>query len=339
MSNALTTAPGGPAAGATPRDGGNSGKAAARKRRPRAGDAARAGGAALYRRWWVPLLWVAPAVVAVVTFGIYPFLNTILLSFTNAKPMGGAVRFVGWDNYATLLTDSAFWQSTANSLLYLVCVVPLMMLLPLLLAVLVSKQVRGIGFFRSAYYLPAVCSTVVVGLAWQMLLASDGQINTILTQLRVVQEALPFLSDRWLILFSAMVLTLWKGLGYYMVLYMAALANVEPALHEAAQTDGAGALRRFWHITLPGVRVMMYLVGVLSAIGALRVFTEIYVLGGDKGGPGGLSATLPFYIRSVGLDPLAGNLGVGGAASVALFLLTFGFILLSQKLSAKSEES
>lgn len=297
------------------------------------------GGAALYRKWWVPLLWVAPATIAVVTFGIYPFINTIILSFTNAKPMGGSVAFVGFDNYINLFTDPAFWQSTGNSLLYLVCVVPLMMILPLLLAVLVSKPLRGIGFFRSAYYLPAVCSTVVVGMAWQMLLASDGQVNTLLTKLHVVQEALPFLSDRWLILFSAMVLTVWKGLGYYMVLYMAALANVEPALHEAAQTDGAGAIRRFWHITIPGVRVMMYLVGVLAAIGSLRVFTEIFILGGAKGGPGGLSATLPFYIRSVGLDPLSGSLGLGGAASVALFLLTFGFILLSQKLSSKSEES
>ncbi|MFJ8111305.1 carbohydrate ABC transporter permease [Streptomyces sp. NPDC096132] len=296
-----------------------------------------ANGAAMYRRWWLPWLWTAPAIVCAVVFGVFPFLNTVLLSFTDAKPLGGAAGFVGLDNYTRMLDDSDFWLATRNSLLYALIVVPLMVLLPLLLAVLVEKNLPGIGFFRSAFYTPVLASSVVVGLSWQWLLADDGLVNTWLEKAHLIRSAIPFLSDSWLILLSAMGLTLWKGLGWYMVFYLAALGNVPRELHEAASMDGAGAVRRFWHITVPGVRQAMMLVGTLTGIGSLRVFTEIYMLGSSTGGPGGADRTLPFYIKDVGLDPITGNAGYGSAVSVALFLLTLGLTLLAQRLTKEDE--
>ncbi|WTV81109.1 sugar ABC transporter permease [Streptomyces sp. NBC_00028] len=291
----------------------------------------------MYRRWWLPWLWTAPAIVCAVVFGVFPFLNTVLLSFTDAKPLGGAASFVGIDNYTRMLDDSDFWLATRNSVLYAVVVVPLMVLLPLMLAVLVEKNLPGIGFFRSAFYTPVLASSVVVGLSWQWLLADDGLVNTWLEKAHLIRSAIPFLSDSWLILLSAMGLTLWKGLGWYMVFYLAALGNVPKELHEAAQMDGAGAVRRFWHITIPGVRQAMMLVGTLTGIGSLRVFTEIYMLGSSTGGPGGADRTLPFYIRDVGLDPITGNAGYGSAVSVALFALTLGLTLLAQRLTKEDE--
>jgi multiple sugar transport system permease protein len=291
----------------------------------------------MYRRWWLPWLWTAPAIGCAVVFGVFPFLNTVLLSFTNAKPLGGTAGFVGLDNYTRMLQDDDFWLATRNSILYAVIVVPLMVLLPLMLAVLVEKNLPGIGFFRSAFYTPVLASSVVVGLSWQWLLADDGLVNTWLQKAHLIQSAIPFLSDSWLILLSAMGLTLWKGLGWYMVFYLAALGNVPKELHEAAQMDGAGAVRRFWHITIPGVRQAMMLVGTLTGIGSLRVFTEIYMLGSSTGGPGGADRTLPFYIRDVGLDPITGNAGYGSAVSVALFALTLGLTLLAQRLTKEDE--
>jgi multiple sugar transport system permease protein len=291
----------------------------------------------MYRRWWLPWLWTAPAIVCAVVFGVFPFLNTVLLSFTDAKPLGGAAGFVGLDNYTRMLDDSDFWLATRNSVLYALIVVPLMVLLPLMLAVLVEKNLPGIGFFRSAFYTPVLASSVVVGLSWQWLLADDGLVNTWLEKAHLIRDAIPFLSDPWLILLSAMGLTLWKGLGWYMVFYLAALGNVPKELHEAAAMDGAGAIRRFWHITMPGVRQAMMLVGTLTGIGSLRVFTEIYMLGSSTGGPGGADRTLPFYIRDVGLDPITGNAGYGSAVSVALFLLTLGLTLLAQRLTKEDE--
>lgn len=296
-----------------------------------------AGGAAIYRRWWLPWLWMLPAIVGAAAFGVFPFLNTLVLSFTDAKPLGGAAGFVGLDNYTRMLGDSDFWLATRNSVLYAVIVVPLMVLLPLLLAVLVEKNLPGIGFFRSAFYTPVLASSVVVGLSWQWLLADQGLVNTWLEKAHLIREAIPFLSDSWLILLSAMGLTLWKGLGWYMIFYLAALGNVPNELHEAASVDGAGAIRRFWHITVPGVRTSMMLVGTLTGIGSLRVFTEIYMLGGSTGGPGGADRTLPFYIRDVGLDPLSGNAGYGAAVSVALFVLTLGLTLLAQRLTKEDK--
>ncbi|MDX3696665.1 sugar ABC transporter permease [Streptomyces europaeiscabiei] len=296
-----------------------------------------AGGAALYRRWWLPWLWMSPAIIGVTVFGVYPFLNTLLLSFTDAKPLGGAASFVGLDNYTRMLGDSDFWLSTRNSVLYALIVVPLMVLLPLMLAVLVEKNLPGIGFFRSAFYTPVLASSVVVGLSWQWLLSDQGLVNTWLQKAHIIRSAIPFLSDSWLILLCAMGLTLWKGLGWYMIFYLAALGNVPKELHEAAAVDGAGAIRRFWHVTMPGVRTSMMLVGTLTGIGSLRVFTEIYMLGGSTGGPGGADRTLPFYIRDVALDPLTGNAGYGSAVSVALFLLTLGLTLIAQRLTKEDE--
>ncbi|MDQ1049370.1 carbohydrate ABC transporter permease [Streptomyces sp. V4I2] len=301
------------------------------------GPTADAGGAALYRRWWLPWLWMAPAIVGTTVFGVFPFLNTLLVSFTDAKPLGGTYNLVGLDNYTRMFGDSDFWLATRNSVLYAVIVVPLMILLPLLLAILVEKNLPGIGFFRSAFYTPVLASSVVVGLSWQWLLSDQGLANTWLEKAHIIREAIPFLSDSWLILLSAMGLTIWKGLGWYMIFYLAALGNVPKELHEAAAVDGAGSIRRFWHITVPGVRQSMMLVGTLTGIGSLRVFTEIYMLGGSTGGPGGADRTLPFYIRDVGLDPLTGNAGYGAAVSVALFALTLGLTLLAQRLTKEDE--
>ncbi|MBZ3902000.1 MULTISPECIES: carbohydrate ABC transporter permease [Streptomyces] len=301
------------------------------------GPSADAGGAALYRRWWLPWLWMSPAIIGISVFGLYPFLNTLLLSFTDAKPLGGAASFVGLDNYTRMLGDSDFWLATRNSVLYAVIVVPLMVLLPLMLAVLVEKNLPGIGFFRSAFYTPVLASSVVVGLSWQWLLSDQGLVNTWLEKAHIIRSAIPFLSDSWLILLCAMGLTLWKGLGWYMIFYLAALGNVPKELHEAAAVDGAGAIRRFWHVTMPGVRTSMMLVGTLTGIGSLRVFTEIYMLGGATGGPGGADRTLPFYIRDIALDPLTGNAGYGSAVSVALFVLTLGLTLLAQRLTKEDE--
>ncbi|MGP3983103.1 carbohydrate ABC transporter permease [Streptomyces sp. KR80] len=289
----------------------------------------------VHRRWWTPYLFLLPGLAMVLTFSFWPFVNTVILSLTDAQILRGGT-FVGFDNYLRALDDPAFWTAVLNSVLYTVVVVPALVLLPLALAVLVERKIPGIGFFRSAFYTPVIASAVVVGLMWQWLLRSDGLINTVLGRVRIVSEPLPFLTDGTLLLFSAMIVTVWKGLGYYMVFYLAALGNVPPSLHEAAAIDGAGVLRRFLHVTIPSVKPMMLLVGTLSAISALRVFTEVYILGGESGGPGGESRTLPFLVREVGLG-FAGETGYAAAISILLFLLTLVFSLLGHRLSKGDE--
>lgn len=148
-------------------------------------------------------------------------------------------------------------------------------------------------------------------------------------------DPVPFLSNQWLILFCAMIITLWQGLPYYMILYLSALANVDKSLYEAAELDGAGPIRRFLTVTVPGVKVMMFLVATLTTIGCLKIFTEVYLLGGSASP----TKTLTMYIRDRIVDPTFGSLGQGDAASVCLFLITFGFIIASQSLQRKAEDS
>ncbi|MEV7416778.1 sugar ABC transporter permease [Streptomyces sp. NPDC089919] len=291
--------------------------------------------AAVHRRWWVPYLFLAPGLATVALFSLWPFVNTVVLSLTDAQILRGG-RYVGLANYQRALSDPEFWTAAGNSVLYLIVVVPCLVVLPLALAVLVQKEIPGIGFFRSAFYTPVIASTVVVGLIWQWVLRSDGLVNTVFRRLHLITEPVPFLTDGTVLLFSAMLVTVWKGLGYYMVFYLAALGNVPGSLYEAAALDGAGPLRRFLSITVPSVKPMMLLVGTLSAISALRVFTEIYVLGGESGGPGGEARTLPFLIRQVGLG-FAGETGYAAALSLLLFLLTLAFSLLGRRLSKGDE--
>lgn len=289
------------------------------------------------RRWYAPWLFLAPALVLAVTFFILPFANTLVLSFTDASTLGGGV-FTGLENYTRLLDDPAFWLSLRNTALYIVVVVPLLVVLPLLLAVLVQRKVAGIGFFRAVFYSPVVASMVVVGLIWSWLLSSDGLVNSVLRGLRIVAEPLPFLTDTRLLLFSAMAMTVWKGLGYYMVIYLAALANVPQSLLEAADLDGAGPVRRFLYVTVPVIRPTMVLVGTLAAIAAGKVFAEVYTLSAGSGGPGGEARTLVFTIREVGLG-LSGEAGYASAMSIVLFLATLGLSVFVTRLNTREDRA
>ncbi|MEU9982933.1 sugar ABC transporter permease [Streptomyces sp. NPDC050856] len=308
----------------------------ARRAARAAGRAGDTGTGLVHRNWWTPYLFLLPGLGMVALFSLWPFVNTVVLSLTDAQILRGG-GFIGLDNYVRALEDDAFWEALVNSVLYTVVVVPCLVFLPLALAVLVQKRIPGIGFFRSAFYTPVIASAVVVGLIWQWILRSDGLVNTVFLKLRLVSEPVPFLTDSTMLLVSAMIVTVWKGLGYYMVFYLAALGNVPASLYEAAAIDGAGPVRRFFSVTVPTVKPMMLLVGTLSAISALRVFTEIFILGGESGGPGGGARTLPFMIRQVGLG-FAGETGYAAAVSVLLFPMTLVFSLLGRRLS-KGDES
>lgn len=268
-----------------------------------------------------PWVLVLPAVLWLGVFSLWPSINTIILAFTNAQPLGGNVNWVGLDNFSTLTADPQVWAALLNSCIYMVICLPLLTIVPLLLAVLVEKKLPGITFFRTAFYTPVIASAVVVGLIWTWLLDERGAINGMAKSLGFVTQSVPFLTDRWLLLFSAISLTIWKGLGYYMIVYLAALGNVGKDLHEAAALDGAGAVRRFWSVTVPGVRGTMILVGILVCVSALRVFTELFVLTNGTGGPGGKDNSLVMLIQQYARG-FSGNLGYASALSILLFFVT-----------------
>ena len=287
-------------------------------------------------RWFTPWVLTIPALAWLLAFSVWPSINTLRLSFTDAKPLGGTVDFVGFRNYSDLLHDSSVWTALLNSVVYLAICLPLLTVLPLLLAVLVERKLPGIAFFRTAFYVPVIASAVVVGLMWTWLLDDRGLINNLARWLHVVSQPVPFLTDRWLVLISAISLTVWKGLGYYMIVYLAALGNVRQDLHEAAAIDGAGPVRRFLTVTVPGVRGTMFLVAVLVSVAALRVFAELYILTGGKGGPGGKDQSLVMLIQQYA-GGFYGDLGYASALSVLLFVVTLVPMLVLARLNNRGE--
>ncbi|NDL58997.1 ABC transporter permease subunit [Phytoactinopolyspora sp. XMNu-373] len=293
-------------------------------------EAARTGfrsGLRTHQRWYVPWLFLAAGLAVVVTFILFPFFNTLTLAFTDATLLRDG-RFIGLDNFRRMFDDPRFGTALLNSSLYVVFVVPFMVLLPLILATLVAGKGRLLGFFRTAYYLPVVMSVVIIGLIWTNLLDSRGLVNSLLGWLGVIERPIPFLTDRWLLLISAMFVTVWSGLGYYMVIYLAALANIDQSLYDAAAVDGAGVVRTFFHVTMPGVRTTMMLIGMFSSIAAFRVFGEVYVLTGGTGGVGGRNITMTMLIQNEGTG-LQAETGYAGAISMAMFVI-MGVLLLGQ---------
>ncbi|MET9452959.1 carbohydrate ABC transporter permease [Streptomyces cinerochromogenes] len=281
-----------------------------------------------------PWLFAAPGLLVTGAFVLYPFVSTLVNSFTDRRTLVPG-RFVGLANYRELLHDDMFWTGLRNSALYILGVVPALVLLPLLLALLVQKNIPGITFFRSAFYTPVVASIVVVGLIWVWLLDERGLVNSLLETIGIGR--IGFLSDQWLLLLSAMAVTVWKGLGYYMIIYLAALANVPRELYEAAAVDGAGPVRRFLSVTVPAVRSTMVLVAALSSVAAFKVFSEVYLMAGPSGGPAGEDTTLVMLVQRTGTG-LTGRVGYASALSVVVFAVTVALMLLVLR-ADRGEES
>jgi putative chitobiose transport system permease protein len=279
-----------------------------------------------------PFLFLIPGVIILGAFIFYPMLNAIWLSFTDYNIVADA-EFIGLENYKELFADALFWKVLGQTLLYLIIVVPALVILPIFLAILVNQQVKGIGFFRSAYYVPVVTSMVVVGIAWKWVYADRGILNYILESFGLIDEPINWLTSTSTSIFAVMVVTIWKGLGYYMVIYLAGLQSIPDDLYEAADIDGATKWKQIWHITVPLLMPSIMIVTIMSSISAMKVFEEIYVMTG--GGPLNSSKTLVFYIYEEAFDKL--QMGYASAAGVVLFVITLIFSVINIKFMSKKE--
>jgi putative chitobiose transport system permease protein len=281
-----------------------------------------------------PFLFLIPGVIILGAFIFYPMLNAIWLSFTNYNIVTEA-EFIGLENYKELFSDVLFWKVLGQTLLYLIIVVPALVILPIFLAILVNQQVKGIGFFRSAYYVPVVTSMVVVGIAWKWVYADKGILNYILESVGLISDPVNWLTSTSTSIFAVMVVTVWKGLGYYMVIYLAGLQSISDDLYEAADIDGASKWKQIWHITIPLLMPSIMIVTIMSSISAMKVFEEIYVMTG--GGPLNSSKTLVFYIYEEAFDKL--QMGYASATGVILFIITLIFSVINIKFMSKKESA
>ena len=280
------------------------------------------------RQWRTALvayLFLLPALVFLGVFTFYPVgFGTVLSLFAyNLRTLLGMepARFIGLEHFRALWSDRFFWIALSNSLKYIL-VVPVLQFSSILLAIAVNRRLRGIAWFRAAYYLPVITSIVVVGLLWRWLYEQDGIINYALLALGLIERPISWLGNPDLALYSVMFVTFWKGLGYYMVIYLAGLQTISPEYEEAAMIDGAGRWQVFRHVTLPLLRPSVLVASTISTIAALKIFEEVYVMTG--GGPIFRTFTMFFYIFDVGFQ----KFDFGYAAALAV-VLAVGIMIMS----------
>ena len=266
---------------------------------------------------------LSPALVLISLSVLIPAAMALVMSFTQTGlDVSEPLRFVGLANVRRLLADPMFFKVLGTTLAYLFGVVPPVVLGALALAVLVNRQLPGLHWFRAAFYTPVLVSIVVAAIAFRWLYAENGLINGWLgTLLGPGFEPIGFLTNPLLALPAVMVVTLWKGLGYYMVIFLAGLQGIPADLYEAAELDGSEGWRKHLDITLPLLRPYVTLVAVISAIAATKVFEEVYLM--TQGGPANSTKTLVYYVY----DQAFAELEISYACTVGLALFVIVLLL------------
>ncbi|OSO94578.1 lactose ABC transporter permease [Cylindrospermopsis raciborskii CENA303] len=278
-----------------------------------------------------PYFFLIPALFLLSLTVFVPALQAFYLSFTSYQDIGESPKFIGIDNFVKLWHDPIFWLTLVNTVVYLVGVVPILVILPLILAILVNQKLRGMSWFRTAYYTPVVISMVVAGIAWKWLYAENGLLNQLIKTLGIFPDGIPWLTSPDKILgivpislSSVMVVTIWKGLGYYMVIYLAGLQSIPEDIYEAAAIDGSEGISQHIDITIPLMRPYLALVAVISAISATKVFEEVYIMTG--GGPLNSSKTIVYYLYEQAFSNL--QLTYACTIGLVLFLIILGLSYL-----------
>ncbi len=292
---------------------------------------------ALFKQRLTPYLFLLPALFILVLTVFWPALQAFYLSFTSYEDIAQPPKWIGFANFLRLWKDTVFWKTLENTFLYLVGVVPILVIAPLGLAILVNEKLRGMNWFRAAYYTPVVISMVVAGIAWKWLYAEKGLLNQFFQILGIFPEGIPWLTSPVKLLgiipislASVMAVTVWKGLGYYMVIYLAGLQSIPADVYEAAAIDGSDGIRKHWDITVPLMKPYLALVGVISAISATKVFEEVYIM--TQGGPLNSSKTIVYYLYEQAFS----NLEISYACTIGLvlFLIILGLSVLRLAISS-----
>ena len=276
-----------------------------------------------YYKKYAPYLFLLPAAVVLLVFFFIPFFQTIYLSFLDYSTDIYSPTLVGLKNYTNLLHSALFYKVMFNTFVYLFVAVPILAIVPLFLAILINQKLRGLTLYKILIYLPVIVSIVVAAIAFKWLYAQAGILNYFLQVLGL--NAIGWLTDTRFALISVIIVTIWKGIGYYMMIYLASLMSVPKELYEACDIDGAGFFRKHLTVTIPHIMPTIALVTTISAISAMKVFAEIYVM--TKGGPLNSSKTIVYYIYERAFENL--DLGYASALAVVLLIIVMTFSLIN----------
>ncbi|WP_042458913.1 carbohydrate ABC transporter permease [Neobacillus dielmonensis] len=273
------------------------------------------------RHAWSFLL---PAGILLTTFTLLPALAALGISFTNYNVFQ-PVEWVGLDNFKTAFQDEEFWSALRNTFYFWVLVTPALVVLPVFLAILVNQNLRAIKLYRLIYYFPALVSVVITAILWNWLFASDGIFNYLLSLVGV--NPVDWLTSRKFVMPSLAMVTIWQGLGYYMLFYLAGLQSVPTDLYEAAELDGANFWQKHRHITFPMLKPIIFFTAVISTMSAFKEFTLMLTM--TEGGPIGASKTVVYMVFEKAFKEL--EMGYASAISFILFIIILILTLLNKR--------
>jgi ABC-type sugar transport system permease subunit len=277
-----------------------------------------------FKRNIVPYLFLLIPVVIYLVWVIGPMFYTFYLSLTDWNGLTSPT-FIGLRNYERLFQDKVFFLSLKNNLKWLLAFVTIPVALGLLLAMALNKSIPGEKIFKMSFYMPMVLAMVVSGLIWGwMYHPKGGLINTFLVATGLFEKGPSWLSDRDIVLYSIIIVAIWRQVGYVMVLYLAGLKSINPQLLEAAHIDGATGWQTFWRILLPLLTPVTIIVLVISVVDSLRAFDLVSVM--TRGGPANASSVLANFMYIESFNNY--KMGYGAAIAVIIFLISLGFIFL-----------
>lgn len=276
---------------------------------------------------------IAPNFIGFCIFTLVPMVFAIALAFCNWDGVH-AIEFVGVQNFVDLINDSTFRAAFVNTIVYSVAVVPLTLVCALALAILLNQKVRFRNFFRTVAFFPYVASLVAVAAVWNMIFSpSMGPVNMLLSGLGV--ENLPrWAAGKETAMLTVVLFSVWKNMGYYMVIYLAGLQGINPELEEAAELDGASKWQVFWNVILPQLRPTTFFVIITLTIASFKVYDQMYMI--TQGGPGNATITLVYDVYNV-VFVNTPKYGYASAIAMVLFVLVL-IVTIIQFRGSSSEQ-
>ncbi|MBL7073103.1 MAG: sugar ABC transporter permease [Candidatus Omnitrophica bacterium] len=281
----------------------------------------------------VSYLFIALPALLFFVFQLAPVFISFFWSFTRYDVVH-APRFVGLANYKEILFDDPlFWKAILNTVLYVIGVVPIGVCFSLILAVAIDQKIKFKNFFKSIFFLPTVTAIVAVSVIWKWLYAGEkyGLFNYWIMKLG--GQPVDWLASPTWTLLSIMIMSIWAGVGYNMILFLAGLQTIPHVMYEAAEIDGAGFWKKFFHITLPLLRPTIVFVSMMSFIFSFQVFEQVYIMTGGQGGIGGVlnsGLTIVAYLYDKGFQKF--QMGYASALAYIIFLCIFALTLINKRL-------
>ena len=281
-------------------------------------------------------IYLAPATILIFIMSFWPIIQAVITSFKT-----GSSANMQWANpfaynYTRMFKDAVFKRSIGNTFLYLIIEVPIMLVLAILLAQLLNnKHLKFKGLFRTCVFLPCATSLVSYALIFKSLFATQGLINTILVKLGILENNFNFLGTGWSAKIIIIVALIWCWTGYFLVLFLACMQNIEYSVYEAAKIDGASGWRTFWSITVPLLRPTIVMTTIMSINGTLQLFDESVNL--TKGGPANATITMSHYIYNGSFGEGVANFGYASAMSVIVFIMVAILAFINLKVGDKRD--